>query len=353
VRCTRRQGVAAAAAAARFCTKLTLLCDLTPMAADHAQRMSNDSASWALIGVLTAIVAALELASPLAIAVGGFASIALACAGLGSVAAFYRRIRVNERFSACCIGLLQALVFSVVGSILSYLLARDSGAIWDPILAHWDHELGLDWLAYARLIDHHSWAIPPLRLAYASLIPQTIALILALGFSGRLGQLRTFILAAIISGSAAVLASPLFPAVGNFAYLGLEPGDFAHVWQASGLADVRDFIAVRSGSMTVLDLRTMQGIIVFPSYHGALATVTLWGFWKSGMKWLRRAGTAIALTTIVATPIEGGHYFIDVIAGIALAMASIAVARRLVFVRVPLMPLRALPFRRSRAAFAR
>jgi membrane-associated phospholipid phosphatase len=323
------------------------------MACDTTQPTSNDSASWALIGVLTAMVGALDLASPIAIEVRSFTPLALACAGLGSAAMFYRRVRVNDRFSACCVGLLQALVFSVVGSILSYQLARYGGAMWDPTLHDWDQALGLDWMSYARLVDGHAWAVLPYRIAYASLIPQTIVLILALGFSGRLDQLRTFILAAILSGSAAVLASPLFPAVGNFAFLGLEPADFAHVWQASGLADVRDFLAVRSGTLRVLDLRTMQGIIVFPSYHGALATVTLWGFWKSGLNWLRWAGGAIALTTIAATPIEGGHYFVDVIAGIVLAIGSVAAARALVALDVPLVPLKAWPSRRSRAAFAR
>jgi membrane-associated phospholipid phosphatase len=32
---------------------------------------------------------------------------------------------------------------------------------------------------------------------------------------------------------------------------------------------------------------------------------------------------------LAATPIDGGHYFIDLIAGIAVALASVWVARRL------------------------
>ena len=317
------------------------------------QRNSSDGASWAAVAVLAAAALALELASPLPLVWGSFSGLAMACACLGSAALFYRHVRRNDRFSACCTGLIQALLFSVIGSILSYLVARSGGSLWDSTLHDWDRALGFDWLAYARLVDAHPSLVLAYRLAYASLIPQTVAVIFALGFSGRLDQLRTFVLAAILSGSVAILASPLFPAVGNFAYLGLHPGDFASVWQSTGLADVRDFLAVRTGALPALDLRTMQGIIVFPSYHGALATVTLWAFWRSGMRALRWPGTVLAIVTIAATPIDGGHYSVDVIAGIGIAIASIAAAGRLVMVRVPLPAITAWPFRRSREAFAR
>lgn len=323
------------------------------MRADSDQPTSSDSVSWAVVAALIAAVAIVELQSPLAIAVGSLLNLMLACIALIGAAIFYTRVRINERFRACCIGLSQALLFSAAGSILSYLLARGGGGLWDESLTRWDRAVGFDWLAYAFAVDSQAWAALAFRICYDSLIPQTVVVIVALGFSGRIDQLRMFILAAMLSGSVAVLLSPLFPAVGNFTYLDLNHSAFAHVWQSSDLADVRDFLALRNGSLAALDLRTMQGIIVFPSYHGALASVTLWAFWTSGLRWLRWIGGAVALTTIAATPVFGGHYLVDVIAGIGLAIATIAAARRLVFVRLPLPAIRAWPFRRSHEAFAR
>ena len=317
------------------------------------RRQSSDSASWVMIAVLVSAVTVAELRSPLPIRFASLANLLVACFALGAASIFYRKFRLNERLSASCSGLAQALIFSAAGSILSYLLARDGGALWDATLYSWDRALGFDWLGYVRFIDTHPWMVLPYRLAYGSLIPQIIAVIVILGFSGKLDALRTFILAAIVTGTVAILASPFFPAVGNFAYLNLHADDFSHVWQWSQLADVRDFLAVRNGKLAALDLRTMQGIIVFPSYHGALATLSLWAFWKSGLRWFRWIGMAVALTTLAATPVDGGHYFVDVLAGIAIAAASLAAASRLVFVRLPLPAIRALPFRRSREAFAR
>ena len=317
------------------------------------KRRSGDSVSWLVIAVLVGAVMVAELRSPLAIRFASLANLIVACAALGTAAIFYRRFRPNERLSASCSGLAQALIFSAAGSILSYLLARGGGVLWDPTLYSWDQALGLNWLGYVRFIDAHPWLVLPYRFAYGSLIPQIIAVILILGFSGKLDALRTFILAAILTGTIAIFASPFFPAVGNFAFLKLHPADFAHVWQWSQLADVRDFLSVREGKLAALDLRTMQGIIVFPSYHGALATLSLWAFWKSRLRWFRWIGMTVALTTLAATPVDGGHYFVDVFAGIAIAAASIFAASRLVFVRLPFPAIRALPFRRSREAFAR
>lgn len=323
------------------------------MRVDGKGPTTGNGASWVVVAALVVAVAAVEVVRPMAIDIRGVAGLAAACVALCAAAIFYTRVRVDERFSACCVGLMQALLFSAAGSILSYLLARSSLPMRDSALSAWDRALGLDWLGYAHFVDAHGWIVPIYRVAYASLIPQTILIILALGFTGAIDQLRKFILAAILSGTASVLMAAAFPAIGAFAHYGLKPSDFAHVWQATGLADLRDFLAVRSGSMAVLDLTKMQGIITFPSYHAALALVALWAFWNSGMRWLRWPGTLLGLVTIAATPVEGGHYFIDVIGGLTIAAASIAAASRLVFARVPSPLIRAWPSRRSRAVFAR
>ncbi len=102
--------------------------------------------------------------------------------------------------------------------------------------------------------------------------------------------------------------------------------------------------------MSQLDLSLMQGIITFPSYHAGLSAVTLWGFWTSGVRWLKWTGPVVALATIVATPVDGGHYFVDVLAGVVIAAVSILVAAKAVRWTPAWPRLTALPFRRSHAA---
>lgn len=89
---------------------------------------------------------------------------------------------------------------------------------------------------------------------------------------------------------------------------------------------------LRDGSIRVLDLSAMQGIVTFPSYHAALAAIFIWAF--RAMPKLTISGAGSAGLTIIATPLGGGHYATDVVAGLVLTIASIAVARRLVFIGI-------------------
>lgn len=225
-----------------------------------------------------------------------------------------------------CVSLNQILLFSAVGSILSYLLAREGGALQDDLLTRWDRSLGFDWLAYVQWVDGFAPLVLLFKLAYASLVPQIILIVIVQGFSGRIGLMRQTILAAMLCGTITILLSPLWPAESNFVHLNLKITDFRNIDPYAGYIHLAHFEALRNGSLTHLSLKDAQGIITFPSYHAGLAMVTLWSFWKT--PWIRWPGIAVALLTIAATPVDGGHYLVDVIAGCAIATASIAVAKR-------------------------
>lgn len=311
---------------------------------------TSDSAAWASIALLSLGVLVAQIAGPMPIAAWSLQTLAITCLTLGGAAYFYRSVRRRENFAVMCVALMQVLLFSALGSILSYLLARNGGGLWDSTFSAWDRAMGLDWLGFVRMVDQHGWLVSALRLAYASLIPQIIVLVLVLGFTNRLEKLRAVMLGAILCGTICVLASPFFPAVSNYVHLGLTAADFRHVDPWAGYIHLADFNGLRDGTMTVLDLAKMQGIITFPSYHAGLSAVTLWGFWTSGVRWLKMTGPIVALGTIVATPIDGGHYFVDVVAGIAIAIVSIMVACRAVRWAPAWPRLTASPFRRSHAA---
>jgi membrane-associated phospholipid phosphatase len=69
-----------------------------------------------------------------------------------------------------------------------------------------------------------------------------------------------------------------------------------------------------------------EGIVTFPSLHAALGILFAAALWRvRGIKW---AALVLNALMLVATPAYGSHYFIDVIAGVALAaLCWIAAAR--------------------------
>ena len=70
-----------------------------------------------------------------------------------------------------------------------------------------------------------------------------------------------------------------------------------------------------------------QGIITFPSLHAALVLIVTVALWPIPV--LRWLGLAINTLMLVSIPVDGGHYFIDVLAGLAIAWASLLAAKRI------------------------
>jgi len=323
------------------------------MSAIDRDNMSSNAASWVMLALLALWLAALEFIAPVPIALRGLIPMIGACGTLGFVAHYYRAIRPVQEFEAMCVSLAQVLLFSGIGICLSYLVARNDGPLWDATLESWDKAIGFDWIAMMQSLDRSPLTVKVLSIAYTSLIPQIIIVVCALGFMRRIWALRTLMLGAMLCGSVCIFISRFMPADAYGVYYDIRPGDFRHVFPHAGFIKMPDLDSLRAGTIPVLDFAKMHGIITFPSYHGGLSAVTLWGFWVCRFNWIRIPGIAAASLTIAATPVDGGHYLVDVIAGVAIAAVCVAIAGRAVLWRPSLDWLKSLPFRHLREASAR
>jgi hypothetical protein len=119
--------------------------------------------------------------------------------------------------------------------------------------------------------------------------------------------------------------SALVPAIGVFQQIGVDPAQFANIDPRAYLAQQRDLGPVRDGLLRELDLLNLAGIVTFPSFHACSAVLYAWALWP--VWWARPVGIIANGAMLASTPVDGGHYFIDLIAGIAVAIVAIAVAR--------------------------
>lgn len=314
---------------------------------------TSNAAAWAFLVLLTFALGVVEFLDPVPITLRGVLPLTVACVTLWSVAYYYRQVRVVEKFADMCITLSQVLLFSAVGIVLSYLAARTNAPLWDDTFVRWDKALGFDWMAAMELVDESPLAVDILFVAYGSLIPQIVFVVCALGFMQKLADLRTVMLAAMLCGSVCIVFSAFMPAVAYPIHYGITPTSFDNVVPWAGFIKLGDFMKLRDGTIAHLDFASMQGLITFPSYHAGLSAVTFWGFWRTGKAWLQVPGMTLAFLTIVSTPIDGGHYLVDVIAGIAVTIACLFAARRMIRWHPALPAITAWPSRRSRAASAR
>ena len=244
-------------------------------------------------------------------------------------AALAGRMLGMTRLAMAGTAFLQLTLFTIGGVMLSYVLTARGGPLWDARLAAWDAALGFDWPAIRSAVDRSGALATLLGLAYYSLIPQMIVAVVALSATARFAVLRITVAAAILSGFATVLIAGLMPAAGNL----FDPAAYRHLWPPIALSHAELIAGLRNGSMRVLDVGAMEGIITFPSYHAALAAIFIWAFRSVPM--LALPGGLWAGLTIIATPLGGGHYAADVIAGLGLAAISVGAAHRLVRIPAP------------------
>lgn len=245
---------------------------------------------------------------------------AFAVLGLEGTAAFYTYRRPEVRFAATLSGLAQLIAFSAVAVCLSYAAASTAGPFWDESLVSWDRALGFDWRAYLAFVDATPWLGLFLTIAYQSLQVQLALVMVVLGFSGRVRDIRTFLFAYVIAGLATVITSALMPAMAMYALFKLQPADFPHLAPAAAYVHVAAMDGLRAGTLRLVSVTQGEGIITFPSFHavlGVLITMALWPVY-----WLRWPVLVLNVLLVAAAPIDGGHYLIDILAGSGLAVLA-------------------------------
>jgi hypothetical protein len=230
----------------------------------------------------------------------------------------FERYRSDLRLRSTILVTGFLIAFSYLASILSYLVLSVGAPLADAALARWDAALGFDWVSAAYWVGAHPGLQRIFQLAYYSGLPQMGLVVVYLGFTLRLAQLHEFAQLFMAGSMLAIATSLLFPAAGP--WFAAPPGI---PFDASSLSN---FFPLHSGTVRILDLNTIQGLISMPSEHAMIGIFLAYAMRGTGPLFL----LAIVLNTllVLATPTEGGHYLVDVIAGVLCAAALIAWSRR-------------------------
>lgn len=283
-----------------------------------------DRLIWTIIALVGALVLAAAPVVGFSIKYSSFTAAALFCTALVAGAWFYRR-RNEPKLASALETTGQLMAFSAVGAPLSYVAATAGFPLRDRLFDGFDRGLDLNWLGLLAVMKRWPDLSALLHVAYVSLTVQTAVVVLLLAFSDRLPWLRVYMLAFILAALATIAISAVLPAEGVWLHYGLTAS-------AGPLPDSRSswpvFLGLRDGSYRTLVAAGAQGIITFPSLHAALAIILVAACWPVlAARWI---GIALDTLMLIATPIEGSHYFIDVFAGIAVACGSLIVARAVV-----------------------
>ncbi|NIJ38002.1 membrane-associated phospholipid phosphatase [Sphingopyxis panaciterrae] len=196
----------------------------------------------------------------------------------------------------------------------------------DTNLARADAILGFDWLSYMLWLDQYPSLIRLMSLTYGLLSDYCaitfLLLLLLKGHERAMELVCLFVMSAVFT----ILVGPLAPAQGAMIFYAPDPGQFAVVNSAMGTYFWAPLEAIRGRSELELVLAHLPGLVAFPSFHTVMGVILI--YVSRRVPFIFGPALAINLIMIASTPLFGGHYLVDVIAGVATATGTIILYNR-------------------------
>lgn len=214
------------------------------------------------------------------------------------------------------------------GVSLSYLATAADLPLQDAVLARIDRALGFDWPRFLDLTNASPVLATALVRVYETIGEVAKLVIVWLALTRRGERIAELLAVLSLSAVGLCIGTCLSPAAGAFAYYDPAPqlfGNFAASGEMWPFA--RTFAMLRDGSLSVIDLSALQGVVSFPSFHTMLGVMTVYALRET--RWLMIPVLLLNGTMIVSTLPVGGHHLADVLAGAGLTFAAIALVRRM------------------------
>lgn len=291
-----------------------------------AQLKRADRAVWIAIAATAGAVLIASTLGPFQMEWVSFWKPALVAGLLMLMGWFYATIRRDAALADALIGAAQIIAFAAVGAPLSYVAASAAFPLWDSNFAALDHRFGFDWMAWLAAMNAAPLLHGIMAAAYASFTLQTTAIVIVLAAAGHALRLRIFMLSFILMTLITIAISTLMPAQGVWGHLHLSALDSPAIVPVTRELHLAVFFGLRDGAFRHLVAEGAQGIISFPSLHAASGLLFLLALWP--VRYVGWIAALLNLAMIAATPVDGGHYFSDVAAGLAIALLSWVTVQR-------------------------
>jgi membrane-associated phospholipid phosphatase len=292
-----------------------------------------DRLIWLIIGSMTAVFAVVSWRTGICLDIRSTWQADLAVAGCLAISWFYRRIRPDPWIAMGARTIAQLAIILTLGVLLSYVAAAPAFPYRDADFHSIDQRLGLDSLAYLHFLDARPLLHGVIGMAYASIRLQTVLVVCALVAASDFGRLQRYVIAVAVALVMTLTVFVFLPAGNIYTGLDISPKDFPNLSLPGVFDHVAPLAAARNGASYTIDFNALAGLISFPSFHTASAIMFSWALFS--LPKLRWGVLALNVLMVAGTPIDGGHYFIDLAGGAAVAWLAILCAAWLQRAGVP------------------
>lgn len=281
---------------------------------------------WRL-GVIFGCVALFELFSPftaLRVDWSTLIPVYLMAGALTGVGVVYRLLGRDEGIAATVFVVAQIVVYSNVAVLDNYLGLELRRPLNDAFLARVDQAMGIDWWGYVVWAKSSPLFGRMLTFAYLTSLPQVAVAIIVLGFTKRLERLDRFTLAFMFSSALTIALWTAFPSFGalplHYAQ-GLADPTFE---LAMSKEEALKLLALHVGPTPTLRMEDFTGLIGCPSFHTALAILSVYALW--GTPFFGKLAIVLNILVLMSIPADGGHHFADVAVGAAITVLALRLA---------------------------
>ncbi len=272
---------------------------------------------FAIAASLIAVDLVWGIAAHFQVDVMAYARLGLLALALMGAARFYQTRRNEPSIAAMLIGASFLCVFSAAASMLNYFLLTLHGPRIDAALASADRALGFDWVSAMTIMSGHPRLNTLLSLSYNIVLPEIALLMVMLGWNGKAQKIYRFCLAIALGALVCIFIWALAPSFGAMSVYHLPPAIARVVAASVDDAYGKALVAMLRNGPGFISPSDIRGLIGFPSYHGVLALIAI--CYARNLPRLFWPLLALNILVLAATPVQGGHHVMDVLASFPVA----------------------------------
>jgi len=209
------------------------------------------------------------------------------------------------------------VTISLLGAVASYAVAATTTGWVDASLHRIDALLGLDWIRWYEIVSAHVFLQILSRVAYSSIFLTPAIIIGYFAWTGRTTAARQFLASFWFAAVMTLILFWFMPAKGALAFLWHGPIPYMPI---SALYQADIIPILRQYDMHQVDLGVIRGLVSVPSFHAASAVLYMIAGWNMGA--LRWPIIAVNAAMLLSIPVEGTHYFTDVVGGALVALLA-------------------------------
>ena len=216
---------------------------------------------------------------------------------------------------------------ALLGIAATYLIPGLEMPFMDSTFARIEQSIGYDFPSFVQWAVANEWVQNLACIIYSEVTKLIVfTVVFYLVMTKRIEEFERIASFIVISVILTVMVAIFFPAGSVFAYYQIPLEAETKLLTAVG-ADYNLYYArVRAGDLSML-AEGFRGMVAFPSFHTVLGLMSV--FYLRSNLWLMVPVAVLAALMIATTPLIGGHFLVDIVGGIVVALVSYRLVERL------------------------